>query len=268
MLTSLLKSGGRRAAETFFPGLLVRRHHARFGAEEIEMELLDLIVPPGHEAIDVGANWGTYTAVLSRLCTKVHSIEPNPRLARLLQRTVPSNVTVAQCAASRTAGVATLHIPVSGYRSLDGLASLRPEAGEAVERVDVPAIALDTFAAREIGFVKIDVEGFEIEVLDGAARLIAMRRPTLLIEIEERHAPGAVAAVRKRLEDAGYEGWFVDQRHILPIAELDLAVMQNTANLDGNAPRWTQRYVNNFIFMPAGVMTPALTAAINARLAG
>lgn len=266
MLSSLLKYGGRRAAETFFPGYLVRRHHARFGAEEIEMSFLDLVVPRDREAIDVGGNWGTYAALLSRLASKVHCIEPNPRLARLLQRTMPANVSVAQCAASRSPGVATLHIPVAGLRSLDGLASLRPDAGAQTVRVDVPAIALDTFSGRDIGFVKIDVEGFEVEVLDGAMQLVSARRPVLLIEIEERHAKGAIAAVRARLEAAGYDGYFVDQRRFLPMASFDAARMQNPDNLDGNAPRWSQRYVNNFLFMPQGAMTPELAAQIEQRL--
>lgn len=267
MLTSLLKSGGRRAAEAFFPGYLVRRHHARFGAEEIEMSILDLVVPHGTEAIDVGANWGTYAAILSRRCRSVHCIEPNPRLARLLERTVPANVSVTQCAASSRPGIATLHIPVDGHRALDGLASLRSDVAEGVERVDVPAITLDTFADREIGFVKIDVEGFELEVLDGARALIAARHPHLLIEIEERHAPGAIAAVKSRLEAAGYDGWFIDQRRLHPIADFDAAIMQNSANLDGDARRFTQRYVNNFLFLPKGTMTGALRQAIDERLA-
>ncbi len=268
MLPELLKASGRRAAEIVCPGLLVRRHHARFGAEEIEMAILDLVVPRGREAIDVGANWGTYTARLANLATRVTSLEPNPRLVRLLARTVPANCNVIEAAAGAEPGIATLHIPRTGVRALDGLASLKGAATDVVDTVDVPVVALDAYADRDIGFLKIDVEGFELEVLTGARRLIERQRPVILIEVEERHVKGAVARVAAVLASLGYEGFFIDERRLKSFPDFDARVMQDAANLDGSAPRATQRYVNNFIYAPQGSMSAATRAAIDARLAG
>jgi FkbM family methyltransferase len=267
MLPQLIKAQGRRAAELVCPAYLVRRHHARFGAEEIEMSVLDLIVPKGREAIDAGANWGTYAAILSRLASQVHCLEPNPRLARLLVKSVAANCTVRQAAAGPTAGTAVLHIPRQGARSLDGLASLMGSSAAKADMVEVPVVALDSYADRDIGFVKIDVEGFELEVLAGARQLILRQKPVILIEVEERHVRGGVQRVYAVLCSLGYECWFIDQGKLKPFAAFDAAVMQNTANLNGAAPRATQRYVNNFIYVPPGTMTDAKRADIEARLA-
>lgn len=269
MVVSMIKAGGRRLAEQFFPAYLVRRHHARFGAEEVEMSILDLIVPEDQEAIDVGANWGTYTLLLSRLSTCVHAIEPNPSLVRLLRHSLEGERCRIEAAAiGSEEGTARLHVPRSGRRVLDGLASLRPLPGGDFLEIEVPLITLDRYADHPIGFIKIDVEGLEADVLAGASRLIEARRPVLLVEIEERHAAGGIARAHDFLEGKGYEGWFLDEGRVHPMAAFDPAVLQDAARFDGSLPRSTQRYVNNFLFLPAGRMTAALRERIEARLSG
>ena len=55
-----------------------------------------------------------------------------------------------------------------------------------------PGTRLISIATSPVGFIKVDVEGHEEEVIDGGFRVIARDHPVLLIEIEERHRHGAL----------------------------------------------------------------------------
>ena len=247
--------------------MLVERHHKKFRDDEIEVAILDLIVPANTIAIDVGANWGVYARSLSALCRTVYCLEPNPVLARLIAKTLPANCIVRQAAASHADGMATLHIPLGDGRMLDGLASLNQFDDVQTHAVHVPTLRIDDLTPEKVGFVKIDVEGAETLVLQGAEHLIENVRPVFLIEIEERHRPGAIQQIRIMFERAGYSGFFIDEKQLKPIAVFDAATMQNIGKFDPAAHRRSQRYVNNFLFMPDGAMTPERQTAIAQRLA-
>ncbi|WP_342361966.1 FkbM family methyltransferase [Terrarubrum flagellatum] len=266
MLELAVKSAARTALRRFAPQVLVHRHMRRFGRDEIEAFVLDLIVPSGHEAIDVGANWGVYARKLAPLCDRVHCFEPNPELAAILQRTLPSNCIVEQAAASDKSGESTLFLPLDASRVVDGLASLNPPPGMNLAAIPVRTKSLDAFIDRPIGFIKIDVEGAEMAVLAGARELVARHAPVILIEIEERHRQGAIAEARRWFESRGYQGWFIDQDQFRPIHEFSPA-MQDWSAFDSQAPRRSQRYVNNFLFAPAGFVTAGMRDAIHDRLA-
>lgn len=266
MIVSAIKNTARRVIETAAPSLLVERHHKKFRDDEIEVSILDLVVPRGAHAIDVGANWGVYARALSPLCTKVHCLEPNPQLSRLIAKTLPANCSVQQAAASSTPGMATLHIPVSDGRMIDGLASLNQFDDRPVAAVRVPTVRLDDITSEPVGFVKIDVEGAEALVLQGAQNLVQNVRPEFLIEIEERHRAGAIGQARLMFERAGYAGYFIDENQIKEIAAFDAATMQDSAAFDPARHRRSQRYVNNFLFMPQP-LSAEMRLAINNRLA-
>ena len=61
--------------------------------------------------------------------------------------------------------------------------------GDTVETIRVPLRTLDSYNLSNIGFIKIDVEGHELDVLRGAEVTLRRDQPNLLIEIENRHAP-------------------------------------------------------------------------------
>ena len=81
---------------------------------------------------------------------------------------------------------------------------------------------LDDVLDGDIGFIKIDVEGHELSVLEGASSLIERCRPVLLIECEERHNPGGPAALFRHLKKAGYIGRFLREGIICDIGEFRL----------------------------------------------
>lgn len=243
------------------PAFLRRRFMIRRYDREVndwgEAELAQLrnLLSPGELALDVGCNLGAYTYELSRLTGRVVAFEPNPMLADLVARLGLPGVEVRQVALSSRDGMAELLVPTgSGGR---GLASLRSDtvAGRMVEKVAVPTRRLDGLALQPVAFIKIDVEGYEEEVLAGAMQTIARDRPKLLMEIEERHNPGGLARIRARLEAIGYSGRFFRGGAWHPLDAFNPAVDQRVGEdieeLGKSILRRDYHYINNFLFVPA-----------------
>jgi FkbM family methyltransferase len=97
-------------------------------------------------------------------------------------------------------------------------------------------------------FLKIDVEGHELAVLQGARRTLEAHQPTILVECEARHRPdGDVRPVFDFLESFGYTGSFFQRDRRRPLKEFDPATHQS---LGPNDDRLPDGYVNNFAFEP------------------
>ena len=202
-------------------------------------------------AVDIGANTGVYSWHLRRFSRLVHAYEPIPDLAGVLRRALPECV-VHQCALSDHAGTATLAIPVFADAHLNALASLSRtfEDADAVRTMEVSVQCLDEEGLADVGFIKIDVEGHEEAVLVGARRLLAAQHPTLLVEIDERQAPGAIQRVVNLLASLDYDAYFLDRGQMRPIDAFDARAMQSASAIstDGWA---TSAFIANFVFVPA-----------------
>jgi hypothetical protein len=114
---------------------------------------------------------------------------------------------------------------------------------------------LDSVYQGDVGFIKIDVEGHEQAVLDGAVQTIRRCRPRLLVEIDERLSPGGLDRAKAYFKDLDYRGYFVQAGHIEPISLFSPDHLQNPADLpDLTAPLQRRqrfgRYIYNFIFLP------------------
>lgn len=149
-------------------------------------------LPDQRVFLDVGANIGVMSiyALLSGAFARAAAIEPDPVNAAILARNIAENafderVTLIEAAATDAPGRLTL------YRDAKNLGAHSLESGFAMspaESVTVAADRLDTLLARcglapdAIGLAKIDVEGHEFAVLDGAPGLIAASAP-LMIEV-------------------------------------------------------------------------------------
>jgi hypothetical protein len=132
--------------------------------------------------------------------------------------------------------------------------------------VTVPLEKLDNLFKDDVGFIKIDVEGHEAQVLDGASETLIRCQPRLLVEIEERHAAGSTHSVPRSLAQLGYKGFFIYSNRLFSIKDFDPAVHQNLAkapnpNSDFNRQSFSQ-YVNNFLFFVSSE-----AAALSSRIA-
>jgi hypothetical protein len=79
-------------------------------------------------------------------------------------------------------------------------------------------------ALGDVGFVKIDVEGHELDVLAGLSGLLAKCRPNLLIEIGSAQRGGSLVEVRRRLDPLGYISLRLDDRGLLKALATDAEV--------------------------------------------
>lgn len=234
---------------------------------EPEIALLPLLTDRKGVAVDAGANKGVYLFHLSRIFQRVLAFEPLPDMAAYLKKAAPRNVRVEPRALSNSAGHATLRLP----RGYNELASLEPHTGDPdwnstsqIVEHDVELAPLDALGVRDVNLIKIDVEGHELSVLEGARGTLLRCRPALLIEVEERHNANGVARVEGYLKALGYQGFFLDGGALKPIASFDRMRDQNRAALE-NSVR-VARYINNFIFFQ-GREAAERVAIIEAALA-
>lgn len=176
---------------------------------DLELRLLEQLVPRSRVALDIGANRGIYTWRLARLARQVHAFEPQPELAARLQLAVPE-ARVHALALSDGDGEAELRVPVVANIAYQGWGSIEPENSfdavrcSAVRSIHVPSRRLDSLGLDDVGFIKIDVEGHELAVLRGAERTLSRCRPILLLEADDRHRPNAVESVRAYLAEVAY----------------------------------------------------------------
>lgn len=157
--------------------------------------LIERLLRPGDTFVDVGANIGMHTLAAARAVQgqgRVVAFEPYEPTARLLAGTVWLNglanvVEIHQAAVSRAPGTQALHIgATSGHHSLFEL----QDAGVAARTVDVPVVRLDDAlgAGTLVQLLKIDVEGAELDVVEGARELVrANPSAALIVEYGRSH---------------------------------------------------------------------------------
>ena len=153
---------------------------------EKELFLLEFLVKGG-TAIDVGANKGLYAYGLAKVANRVLCFEANPVLAKTLKRAVPANCEIISKAVSAKSGRCVLNIPATakGTPSVN-TATLETIDGNIAKTVEVAMVSLDEvyadYGLSDVSFIKVDVEGHEEGVINGAKTLIEKERPTVMLE--------------------------------------------------------------------------------------
>ena len=217
---------------------------------EREIQLLPYLADPARVSVDVGAHKGVYAWALRKHSRRVHAFEPNPKIFPILNRIAGGNIEASPIALSNETGTATFRVPRhrrGGFSNQGGSLSAVKVSGEHVG-VEVETRRLDDLGLRDIGFIKIDVEGFEQEVLAGAAECIARDRPTLLVEMEEAHTSIPIEDALDAVLRLGYRGLFLRRGVLWPLDAFD------GSRFHRNAER-REDYVFNFIFLPTGSPT-------------
>ena len=161
---------------------------------------------------DVGSHVGYYTCRMAKLYRHVYAFEPNPETRENLQRNISlnnlDNVTVYPYALGDKEEVKKLHMASASSTLLDGY----PSWGT----VDVEVKRMDTLIDT-VDVVKIDVEGYELNVLRGMKRIIDTCKPSLVIEHHEFrfYRINTYPVIRKMLTDMGYVMIFLSEPHRL-----------------------------------------------------
>tara|TARA_Y100000590_G_scaffold157865_1_gene181316 strand:+ start:50 stop:811 length:762 start_codon:yes stop_codon:yes gene_type:complete len=216
---------------------------------EEELLILDQIVNKNLESIDVGVYRGVYSYRLSQISKHVHSFEPNPLLFSYLERNfkkLAKNITLYNSALSDETNETDLKIP-KRFKTLNkknyedkfklGCATIHEENSlnnEDFITYKVKTAKLDDiFNGYNIGFIKIDVEGHEKNVIKGGLNLIKKCRPNLLIEIEERHSNVKTESIINFVNDLGYKSYFCEKLKLIETSKLKDFKLKN-----------------NYLFMP------------------
>jgi FkbM family methyltransferase len=160
--------------------------------EEETADFLLSWLRPGMTFVDAGAHVGQYSLLASGRvgpAGRVIAFEPHPVLRPVLRRNIRragcTNVTVSSLALGRTSGRADLVLhPSANF----GASSLRPDDAVAhLRRAPVKVAALDNYLDRagvaQVDLLKMDVEGAELDVIEGASHTLAAN-PGIVLVVE------------------------------------------------------------------------------------
>lgn len=133
-------------------------------------------ITPDNIVLDIGAHVGTTVIPLAKSSRKVHAFEPvsenRKYLYKNLEQNGITNVQVHECALGAKNGTVTMITPDSANTG----------AFEIKEGGAVPLKTLDSLNLGQVDFIKIDVEGHEPEVFEGAKNTIKQYKPTVFFE--------------------------------------------------------------------------------------
>ncbi|HEY1154223.1 MAG TPA: FkbM family methyltransferase [Pseudolabrys sp.] len=204
-----------------------------------EIELFSQLLKPGMTILDVGANIGAHTLYFAEVAGPTGTVvafEPQRAVHQILVANLAlndvSNCRAMQMGVGKEPGQA--FIPAVDYAAAGnfGGVSLDAEQGEAVVVVPIDGIGLE-----RCDFIKIDVEGMEEAVIDGAAGVIRRDRPALYVENDRRDKSESLI---RRLQDLNYRMFW----HLPPLF--------NAANIYGNAVNVFPGIVSiNMLCLPA-----------------
>ena len=194
---------------------------AAFDAAEVKL-MVDLLAlrrkhfGDGVVAIDCGANIGVHTIEWAKAMTgwgSVLAIEAQERIYYALA----GNIAINNCfnavavhgAVSSESGILPIPNPNHSVSSSFGSLELRQRDGNEFigqpidyqNTVNVRKLTLDEFSLPRVDLIKLDIEGMELEAIEGASRTIAASRPIMLVERAKIDA----AQLRRALETRGYE---------------------------------------------------------------
>ena len=149
------------------------------------------------KAIDVGSNVGEWTRPLAKKFEQVICFEPNPNFRECFNRNInESNVSLYPYGLSSHSHTAQQGANDTHLNFIIG--DTAPRDG------DIECRSLDSFNLTEVDYIKIDVDGFEIPVLEGAQETLRKNDPIVNIEMKQRKRPKIVSKCRNILHRLGY----------------------------------------------------------------
>ena len=234
----------------FFPeGFLLKRRLQRSikRNDEQEINLVKKFIKSGTDSIDVGVYRGVYSYEMSKYSEKVHSFEPNPIIFKYINKNLKKfikNIHLYNFALSNQNKTINLKIPIRNSNSNKEIFEEYYEMGKATihnennfenyENFEIQTKKIDELNFdNKISFIKIDVEGHELEVIEGGKNTIKRDKPVLLVEIEKQYTKKEVAESINFINSLGYKSYFFNKKDLKSTTELN--------NLD---------LFNNFIFFP------------------
>jgi FkbM family methyltransferase len=186
---------------------------------QVEKELWVLRRWADHKriAVDIGANQGFYSMHLARWFRRVEAFEPNPTVVEILRAYGSRKVHINQVALSSAEGEATLRVPVSAvgveHSSWGSLENRIVPGAAKMREIRVPLRTLDSFGLTDVGLIKMDVEGHEQAVLEGAQQTLQHCRPIVMMEVK----PSSRAMVKRQFDGLDYNLFTLEGGSLNPV---------------------------------------------------
>jgi FkbM family methyltransferase len=204
--------------------------------------LLQAHCRPGDVALDVGGNYGAHTITMLHAVEEsgqVHVFEPNPVLSAILKTWKHPQLTTYEVALSSVSGNAEFLVmqDPGGSRLSHGA----PPNSNVTATITVPVKRLDDYGFPAIRLIKADVEGEEINFLEGALETLRATQPLVLMEFDWAAAfSDSKPAARAFLESMSESGFFVMDffGQIMTRHDIDawnIALVPKTLNFDSVA---------------------------------
>lgn len=203
--------------------------------------------------MDVGANVGAYLYTLENHLKpeNIYAFEPNQQLFKRLKRLFPK-VNLLSLALSDVSTVAEFKIPVINGEKVHTRGTLqisikeKNEEKTILQKVEVKPLDDLNFNIKKLDFIKIDVEGNEMQTLRGAKKTIEKFKPILMVEMEQRHHKENLWTLISEIADWGYSVNYLDRETLKPkLLTEEFLNQQNPDNVKNY-----KDYINNIIFLP------------------
>ena len=214
---------------------------------EKELKIIERYSDKTKDALDIGVYRGVYTYKLSENFKTVHSFEPNPLLYPYLEKNlnkIIKNIKLYNVALSDKNDDTELKLPLRKTSMFKdnieelfqlGAATMHPDNKiEKYKKIPIKTKKLDDIELKnEIGFIKIDVEGHEKNVVIGGKSLILKNKPVMLVEIEKKHTNKPIIETINFIKELNYECFYLLEDKLINIKNYDDKLLRN-----------------NFIFLP------------------
>ncbi len=203
---------------------------------EPEVSAMPRVIKPGDVVFDIGANYGTYTRVLSRLVGPqghVYAFEPAAITMQGLQRTCRllrlRNVTFMRTALASQSGNATLYTPIKAHGGYGvALAHLEHDPRRPSVHETVATLTLDDFTKhhgiQHLDFIKCDVEGAELAVFQGGAKTLQRFHPKIMAEVNQNYLDRhhhSTGQLYEFMTNLGYRAFIWDRTAMRPVESID-----------------------------------------------
>jgi FkbM family methyltransferase len=229
----------------FFPISFSLLHRNIQANKDSEFALLPYLCDPLKDSIDVGVLYGGYARELIKYSKRLWMVEANPEQIKFLQKAFPDQINnIFHTAASHFLGTTTLRVPVKvpGNATVEELNLLSKHSNYKEYTVKVDTLD-NLITSSNIGFIKIDVEGHELNVLQGCERIIIENRPVFLVECMDEHRKNAILDLKSFFDKLDYEIFYLfndEFNSILTLSNININPL-NRNNKD---------FINNFIALP------------------
>jgi FkbM family methyltransferase len=137
-------------------------------------------------AVDVGANIGYYTVLLAKKVKTVMGVEPEEKTFEILTKNSSGlkNVRLVRAAVGSKDGAIDLEVSKENYGDHKISSKYKVESLKLIEKVKIRK--LNNLVKEQVDLMKIDVQGWESEVIEGAKELIKKNRPTIFFELSKK----------------------------------------------------------------------------------